>query len=350
MMKQSCKWSGILAKMTCRAHAIAAVLGLSATVAAAAPARVEVRALTGEAVAPELLDTLRIHLLGAATVEAGPPLEGATLADRIAEASGALVAGGLVTWLELPPGEGGGAYVVVVVGERDGRAAVEVGRLDAGDPGAVSRLLALKVGAFLDETLAAGASSPVAAPVEAARSSPARASGAAWNALVELGGGGEGSGDGLHGAGAIAAGVARAGRGHRLEAVAVGRFGWPRRVDVATDTVTLGVVDVGAGARVLAPLGPVWLGLDGEVGARRVRAEGMAGDGARGEAVRWLARARATVDARVTLATSVTLRAAVGVERGLSIERFTVRGAPVAEIGGLAAAGELSLIVPLGRP
>src|SRR5258705_2968663 len=122
---------------------------------------VEVRAIADQPVPRELVDTLRIYLASSATVELGPPLTATTLDARIAEASEGLARGALVTWLERPPAADG-AYTVVVVGERDGRAAVEVGKLAVPDTAAISRLLALRIGAFLDETLTAGPASPLA--------------------------------------------------------------------------------------------------------------------------------------------------------------------------------------------
>ena len=75
---------------------IAAVVAALSHTATAVPARVEVRALPGETVPPAMIDTLRIHLDGAATIELGPPLTAPTLSHRIDEASGALAAGGVV--------------------------------------------------------------------------------------------------------------------------------------------------------------------------------------------------------------------------------------------------------------
>ena len=337
---------------------IAAVVASLGGSAWAEPARVEVRALAGAPVPPGLVDTLRIHLAGAASVEVGAPLTGATLAHRIGEASGALAAGGLVTWLE--PGPDAQSYVVVVVGERDGRAAIEVGRLDGSDPGAISRLLALRIGAFLDETIAAGARSPVAAPVVVATApaprpvravppaAPARPAGTV-GLIAEVGGGGEGDGHGVHGEAALAIGARHHRPTHRAELVAIGRFGWPRETTAAAGAVSLRLIDLGVGARLVVPVGPAWLGGAAEVGARRIDADGRDDTGAGGAAVRWLARVRVGLDARFDLVPAVTVRATIGVERGLAVERFTVHGAPVAEVGALAAAAGVAVVFPLGR-
>src|SRR5689334_747286 len=103
-------------------------MALAPAAAIAEPARVEVRAPPGAAVPPGMIDTLRIHLDGVATVTEGAVLTGDTLPGRIDEASGALPAGGLVAWVE-PADAERGVYLLVIVGQRDGRAAVEVGHV-----------------------------------------------------------------------------------------------------------------------------------------------------------------------------------------------------------------------------
>jgi len=318
---------------------VAAVVafGLRAGRADAGP-RVEVRAVPDQVVPPELVDTLRIYLASAAEVEVGAPLAGATLDARIAEASAGLAHGALVTWLERAPGADG-AYTVVVVGERDGRAAVEVGRLEGPDTTGISRLLALRIGAFLDDTLAAGPSSPLA-PAR-----PRRAIGP----IAEVGGGGAGDGAGWHGEVALALGARRTGAHHRIEAVAIGRLGWPRRRRSDGGDVSLGLIDAALGGRFLVPIGPTWLGVAADVGARRIDATGMATDGSAGEVVRWMALVRVGLDARRELGRSLGVRLTAGIERGLGVERFTVRGAELAAVGTLAFTGSVALVVTLDR-
>jgi hypothetical protein len=321
-----------------RTALIAAVLALAGVADARADASVEVRAVGSEPVPDALVDTLRIYLADSATVAIGAPLAAPTLDARIAEASANLAAGELVTWLERAP-DAAGAYTVVVVGERDGRAAVEVGTLDGSDPDALSRLLALRVGAFLDETMAAGPSSPLAAPRPVRRLRP----------IGELGGGGAFGGDGWQGEAAAAAGVRRIRATHALELVAVARFAWPRDARDGGEQIALDVFDAGAGARVVIPVRRFAFGAGLEVAARRVAAEGMAADGARGAAVRWLPVVRVGLDARLAITPGLHLRLSAGVERGLEVERFTVRGTGLAEVGTLAGVGVVSAVIPLDR-
>ena len=228
---------------------------------------------------------------------------------------------------------------MVVVGERDGRAAVEVGRLDGADPDALSRLLALRVGAFLDETMAAGPRSPLATPRPARRLRP----------IGELGGGGAFGDDGWQGEAAAAVGARRIRATHLLELVGVARFAWPRRARDGGDQIALDVFDAGAGARVVIPVRRFAFGAGLELAARRVAAEGMAADGARGEAVRWLAVVRVGLDARFAITRGLHLRLSAGIERGLGVERFTVRGIDLAEVGTLAGVGAVSAVIPLDR-
>lgn len=315
----------------------------------AEPARVQVRTVPGRPLPPELLDTLRIHLDGVAVVDAGAPLTGDTLAHRIEDASGGLAAGGLVTWLENGPDDR--SYVVVVVGERDGRAAVEVGRLDGTDASAISRLLALRVGAFLDETIAAGSRSPVAAPSPPPPRIAARAGGGTRDlgVVAEIGGGGEADGDGWHSEGALAIGVRQRRAAHQIDLVAIGRLGWPRNMARDDGEVRIEILDLALGMRASMPLRGVWLGAGVELGARRVHANAMETQGAAGAAVRWLPRVRVALDAGGALSPAVRVRAGLGLERGLEVEQFTVHGQTVAEVGALAAVGGVWLSFPLGR-
>jgi hypothetical protein len=328
-------------------------VALAAVACAASPAVaqpvVEVRAIPDQPVPRELVDTLRIYLASSATVELGPALTATTLDARIAEASAGLGSGALVTWLERPP-QADGAYTVVVVGERGGRAAVEVGKLEGPDTAAVSRLLALRIGAFLDESLTAGPASPLAAtPLTRAAPPPPPTPAPALAVIAELGAGTTAATgvDGLDAEGGLGIGVRRRFAAYAIEAVALGRLGWPRTFRAESgDSVELATADVAAGARFVVTRGRVWLGAALELGARRVRAEAMTTDGARGGAVRWLPIARVGVDVRVGFG-AIGVRATLGIERGLGTEQFTVRGAEMATAGRLAGVADLGLSIPL---
>lgn len=349
-MKRSRKASCILWIVGRLAWVIALAAASSVGVAVAEPAHVEVRALAGERVSASLLETLRIHLVGSANVEVGPPLEAATLPDRIAEASAAVPAGGLVTWLEVSPDETG-RYVVVVVGDRGGRAAVEVGTLEASEPDAISRLLALRIGAFLDETVAAGSASPIAEPAVAVEAPPlaAVAASSEWRWIAEIGGGGELDGERAYGDGALAVGVRHARAARVIEAVMVGRLGWPRRTSSTSGEIELDVADAALRARLLVPVGLFWIGPSFETGARRIHAAAMATSGATGAAVRWIPRVRVSADARVHLSTTVAVHASLGMDRGLEVERFTVYGEALATVGALSGSCTLSLVLTVGE-
>jgi hypothetical protein len=58
---------------------------------------------------------------------------------------------------------------------------------------------------------------------------------------------------------------------------------------------------------------------------------------------------RVGLDARVAITPNLLVRVTAGVERGLAVERFTVRGAMLAEVGTLAGAGAVSVVIPLDR-
>lgn len=342
------------------ALAVVACVATAARAHADPPPRVEVRATADQPVPRELVDTLRIYLASSATVELGPALTATTLDARIAEATtglapcdataGASCAVTLVTWLERPP-QADGAYTVVVVGERDGRAAVEVGKLDGPDTAAISRLLALRIGAFLDETLTAGPASPLAGealapPPPAAPPPPPPPAPAHLGAIAELGAGTI-VGTGVDGEGGLGVGVRRRSTGYAIEAVAIGRLGWPRTHRTASgDSAQLATADLGVGARFVVTRHRTWLGAAVDVVARRIRADGMTADGARGGAVRWLPIARVGVDVRIMLG-AVAVRVTAGIERGLGTERFTVRGEDTATAGRLAGVADVGLSIPL---
>jgi hypothetical protein len=103
---------------------------------------------------------LRIQLAGRGEVTAGPVLDGRTLPARVEEARAAARAqgAGLAVWVERARVEGGGEEVLlVVVGEAEGRAVVQVFRVPGGPPADTERALALKVGSVLDALITTGA-------------------------------------------------------------------------------------------------------------------------------------------------------------------------------------------------
>jgi len=288
---------------------------------------VELRPVAGQPEPDALGGELRIYLGDSAEVVFGAPLLGATLEARIAEATAALgeARDTLVTWLEAVPGPTGGVYVVVIVGRRNGRAVVDVGNIPASDGS--TRLLALRVGAFLDETLATPVARAVLDTPIAPRLSAAPAE--RWIGAELVGGI----------AGDFALGRFSIVLDQRLAPSVEVQLtaGIAGSLVTTFDTLSVDAQRLGAAARI------VWrasatldafaqAGIDGA----RLHARAVSSTGAIGEVTRWGAVGRGTLGGHWWFAPQIALRLELGGERAFVVERFAVEGAMRAEVGRLA--------------
>jgi len=297
-----------------RAFVIVAAL---ATWARAQPT-IELRPLANQPIPDELGQQLRIYLADTAAVEVGPPLAATTLPDRVREVAGSTAE--LVTWLEQVPGPAGGGYIVVVVGKRDGRAVVDIGQVPPSD--ASGRLLALRIGAFLDDTLASGVGEKAlgAGP----QPPPTR-----WLALAL------GAGRGELPAASVGVEVGARRGPWVVEAGLVGSASLPQ---TSGDMPSLELAEqrLGVVARAGRVIGPVDVGLALELDGERAHVVGVSAAGTRSEATSVHAVVRGTGEVAWWVTRQVAVRGAVGVEHATSVERFLVEGEALATIGTLA--------------
>jgi hypothetical protein len=303
------------------------IVGALAATAQASPT-IEVRAIAGQQLPDELGQELRIYLAGTAEVVVGPPLHGASLQARVREVSGATAE--LVTWLEQAPATSGGGYVVVVVGKRDGRAVVDIGEVPASD--ASGRLLALRVGAFLDETLTTGVGERALGAGPAPR--PARW----WTADVGAGF-----------ASQFAQGKLAAAIGVRVDRLEV-EAGLAVRASLPSSTgaspsLELSELRAGGVGRIALPLGAFRVGTALAIDVDRVNAAGIAVGGARAEITRYTPVVRLVAEGDWRWSRGIALRLAAGAERALQVQRFLVEGERLGSVGVVGAVVEGSVVV-----
>ena len=236
----------------------------------------------------------------------------------------------LVTWLEQAPATSGGGYVVVVVGRRDGRAVVDIGEVPASD--ASGRLLALRVGAFLDETLTTGVGEHAlgtGTPPPAPRWWSGEL-GAAWASGF--------------GQGKLAAAIGWRVDRYLVEAGIALRASLPATSGMAP-SLELSELRAGGFGRVALPLGALRVGAALELDVDRVHAVGVAVTGERADLARYTPLVRATVDGDWRWSRTTALRVSAGIERGVTVQRFLVEGERLGSVGLLGAVVEGSVVV-----
>src|SRR5262245_107170 len=124
-----------------------------------------------------LAAALRIQLMGSATVEERVVAADATLGERIERAAALANSAGaqVVVWSEpaLTHRDGSREAVLYVVGQRDGRALLQVVRVPGGEGHELDRTLALKVSEILPELQRAGPAAPSGEALRAPSAPPA---------------------------------------------------------------------------------------------------------------------------------------------------------------------------------
>lgn len=305
----------------------------------------------------ELVSALHLHTGGTAVVRVGPALAAGPLAAQVAQASAHAQAEGaaLVVWIEPWPaaGPGEGAYVAYVVGEKEGRALLEVIRVRASERAAAARVVALKVGSIIDLLLApAPSGTPAEADVALGMATGDEPGFGDSSARVRVALGvevlgtfgvlGKGSDDLRAGAG-LNAEVALERRRWRVAALAA-----LRGLSSSSDATDLGSVTVREGAAVLggavlADLGPVALGGTIEIGVRLLHGSGRADDGRSDSALVTTPALTGAVAARIALTPRLELGAAAGLEASLIRRRFLLLGEPAADLGQFRPVARLSL-------
>jgi hypothetical protein len=303
----------------------------------------------------ELVSALHLHAGGTALVRVGPVLAAGPLAAQVAQASAHAKAEGaaLVVWIDAWPavGPGEGAYVAYVVGEKEGRALLEVIRVRASERAAAARVIALKVGSIIDLLLAPAPAAAASGP-DVARGIAADPPGPSLRAPLRVALGVEALGafgvlgagsEGPRGGAGLTAEVALERRGWRIGAF--GALRWLSSSSAATDLGSVTVREGGAalGAVVLRDLGPLALGGAIEAGARLLSASGRAEDGRSDSALVATPVVTGTVGAQVALTPRLALGAAAGVETSLVRRRFLLLGEPAADLGRFRPVARLSL-------
>lgn len=281
---------------------------------------------------PGLSAALRIQLVGAALVEAHDAPVATGLARRVraaselADAEGAL----LVVWAEptLALPDGSHEVVLYVVGHDQGRALVEVVRVQGGDSPDVDRSLALKVREVVDEVrrnraLAAG-SGLMLTPAEPARGGhgPTLGLGLALGPLSGL----AQWGARVHGGIAVVDGP--------LRFSGLLALSWHPEVDAQGDGARVSVAEVAPGllARVGFRTRAVWLGLRAGAALSFIEAQAVSARGS-GEASVRVVSFVTGLEIEVPIADGIGLVAAVELQTRARRQRFAVLGDAFVDLG-----------------
>jgi hypothetical protein len=331
------------------------ILGLCWALVCASPARAQQKVLLlrdQTVVQPGLLSALRIQLLGVADAEARTVPAGGGVPARVAAATElsrrehALLA----VWTEGPvlSPEGSGDTVLYLVGQREGRALVEVVRVPGGDGPALDRTLALKVRVAVDELERSGESSPggvMLVPQSAEAAPGARPVGRSWGALFGAGvivgpqtGAAAGQWD-VH----FRAGPALLISPFRLSLeLALGWFP-ALRIERAGESVRLSELAPGLALHAQLRQAALWLGLHSGVSLVWVQASGRSRSGAQGQASEQLAVLENGFDVELPIAGGLGMELALLAQAWLDRQRFAVNGREVADLGRLRPLALLAL-------
>jgi hypothetical protein len=294
-----------------------------------------------------LVEALRIQLAEQAYISEAPALEGTTLADRTDRAAALLDANAakLVVWVEREPDSTPPAYLLHIVGGRDGRVLVLVTRVDASDDLALDRALSLKVAevfdaVMLDRPAVATARQLVAPPEPPKKPEPSTGVGfvgdiSGWAAT--------GSGTAPPQAGIAFSAGARLRTGAFVgELAALGRI--VSELDAEDENGSVEATEGGFGAalRLGGTASIVTLGGEIDVGGRVIDATGHTPGGRIGSDFTVVPFVAALPQATFAITSFLGIRVGVGVEVALRRHRFAVNEIPVLDLGtvrGAASAG-----------
>jgi hypothetical protein len=325
----------------------------------APPARVLVVG-TGESPVPvAFVEALRIQVIARAEVVEGPPLKATLLGDRFEEASRLVEAehAVLAVWIEQAARQDHEVldFVVYAVGRQPHRALIEVARVRADEAPDTDRVLALKVGAFLDSILTTGGSEvdlarsfgQTALPPETARPVLHLAFVGEVGGIVTLA---TPAGVFQEGIG-VAAGARLAGARRAGEAYAAFRL--PTDANAAGAAGRLAVRErlLVGGARVLffrePSRAPLAFGAFLEAGVRFLDGEATAPGGGRGSADRTVALAVTGGELRIGLGRTLALRLFAGLEVDAVRQTFSIDDVRVYDMGHVRPTAGLSFVFAL---
>ncbi len=339
---------------------VALLLILSQSVASALP-RLLVLQAEEQRTRPSLVEALRFQLRDATEVEvSAQPLPLAPAAQRIARAAATVSASqaSFAVWLEaVPELQGAPGFLLYVVGGGSGRAVVEVVRLPAAKDGPdVDRSLALKVSEIVDSALrsaepdvarALRPAPPRPAPTASVSARPA--SNVRAGSLGLLLGGVAASPAGNAGAQVgfrLGVGYALRTSALELEWSVSGRLLSPLDIRRDNRRAKIGEQVLGADFGVHTR---GRLALGGEVGSalRWLHADGFVGNIETHSSVLVVPVLRLGPELRARLTEQVTLSLAAGGEWMPLQQRFSLAGAPLADLGRVRADALISLIISL---
>jgi hypothetical protein len=286
---------------------------------------------------PVLGQALRIQLFDRARVDVvqGPAASG--LSERVAAASALAQDALVVVWAEptVTLGDGSREAVLYVVGHKQGRALVEIVRVQGGDSPDVDRSLALKVREVVDEVRKnreRGAETGLLLEPLQEPPLPLVPPGGGWGATVGVGGAvGPLSGFGQFGA-QLYGGPAYAEARMRLTALLA--LTWYPELESSQGAATVRLREVGPGllARAQVRADRAWLGLRAGLTLSFVDAEATSALGRGGDDVRfvsWLSG----VDVELPITRAVALSVALDLQTRFHRQRFAVSGREVVDFG-----------------
>jgi hypothetical protein len=334
-----------------------AALALPITALASGQHKVLVLAADSEEPPQGFVQELTIQLAGSMSVERGGEVRGA-LRERLEAVVRPLEQhhASVGVWVERAgPAGSEPEFLVYVVSSRRGRVLVEIVRLPGPESPETERALALKVREVLETVVQPGREPDVAAPIRppvaaARKGTTAERAHARWSATFEggvTGASAASSKDDPEVGAAFAAG-ARFADGTLLAEAVLGA-GWSsgthtERGRARTDTNGW---EASLSWRALHASDALAVGLDLAVGARVVRADGVAPDGKSGKATKVVPSLRAGPEVRVALSRSVSLRAAGGLEYALIRQTFSVGGVVTTDLGHARGTGWVGFVAAL---
>jgi hypothetical protein len=308
-----------------------------------------------------LESALRIQLIGAADVETRPKPALSGLPERIAAASDLVrdERALLVVWTDGPVqlADGSQEAVLYAVGQREGRAQLEVVRVPGGTGPDMDRTLALKVRAIIDELRSQhsglapsmqapeqGEYLPTAEPTEP-RIEPEPAA-YAWSVRLAAGASAAPLARSNFGQWGVAASAGPALLGRRVRFAGMLELGWYPSLDVTRSGAAVQVREIAPAIAFEAALrtGSVWLGARTGPALGFVSATGETAAGARGSAdadvMSWLFGVNVELPIGAGFGASLGLDAQAQLRR----QRFAVNGAQVADLGRVRPFARLLLV------
>jgi len=341
------------------------------SLAFAAEGRPAVAVLSVEAAAASsaFIESVRIQLTSMASVETGAVLTARTTRGKAGQAHQHLLMTGasIAVWEEQRENARTGRVEVVVLAvtrESPGKP-IEVARVATSGRPEDDRVLALKVGELLYQVLSVSKSEKELADALESRgvsAAPARKSEAARTKPRPLppplppptrfrvfaeGGGGlrvDSRFSNPQVAGKAMLGFARQEASWRVEGGAGARVLTALQQQADNGRLTLGELQVGAGARALLRAGPLSAGVNLELTAAFLTASATALDGREGSATKTAASWLIGPEGRLRLTPQLEMRGLLVLETTLYDQRFSIEGVPVEARTSSHPAAELSLV------